>query len=101
MDLTDSIKRIALNAVENSAPCDVLYGLVTSTNPLEILVDQRFLLTNDNVILSSLVQNIEIDAEIDGEDKNITLNLGLKVNEKVIILRKSSGQKFIVLDRMR
>jgi hypothetical protein len=127
VNLADCIKSFALNAVDVSAPTDIFYGVVKSVSPLIITVDQRFDLEEEKLILSSLVQNINVEVNINFSTENdthshsysegqtgpnthnhlisglttLTLNLGLKVNEKVILLRKSGGTKYLILDRLR
>jgi hypothetical protein len=127
LNLADSIKSFALNAVDNSSPLILFYGIVKQANPLIINVDQRFDLEEDKLILSSLVQDFEADVDLifSTEDeththdvsegtitenthnhlisgvKTVTFRLGLKAGERVLLLRKQGGEKFLVIDRLR
>lgn len=80
---------------------DLLYGKVTSTNPLKVSVDNRFELPSSFLILTSLVTNHTVNMTVDGETKPYEVNLGLEVGEAVILLRVHNGQKFIIIDRVR
>ncbi len=51
-DLVKLIKRASTDAVETTQPTAVLFGVVTATEPLEITVEQRFVLGMAQLILS-------------------------------------------------
>lgn len=80
---------------------DLLYGTVTSVSPLKIKVDNRFEITSQFIILTSLVSDFKVNLTTDGETKEYLVNLGLKQGENVILLRVQKGQKFIIIDRTR
>jgi hypothetical protein len=126
-NLIEIIKQAAIEAVTTSNPCAIMFGTVTSINPLKINVEQRLTLDASHLILTSLVRDIEVDMtlnhsteehthkhtipgdsstsnethkhDIKGK-KTIKVHLGLKVGESVILLRVQGGQKYIVLDRV-
>jgi hypothetical protein len=121
--MVETIKKIATEAVGASNPVEIMFGKVTHTTPLRISVEQRLTLDEKHLILSSLVQDYQIDVTVDhytentiggsGEasfelhnhavkgKKTMTFHYGLRVGEIVILLRLQGGQKFIVLDRVR
>lgn len=121
--LHDSIKTIALNALEASKPSGIFFGTVLSTSPLKIQVEQKMTLGAEFLVLSTLVQDFTVSMTVDHktEDKSggsgdssfashnhdykgtksFRVHLGLKAGEKVILLRVQGGQQFIVLDRVR
>lgn len=121
------IKQAAIDAVDQSSPMTITYGTVTKINPLEIMTDQKtplfsevLALTSnvinrkakisfDNPAIKNIVKNYSIDDEAGGNYKlsfqekvknEVTIYDGLKVGEKVILLRVNGGQKYIVLDRL-
>ena len=53
----------------------------------------------DSINLSSQDANLEHQHVIQGENR-MTIHNALKVGEKVILLRKKGGQKYLVLDRV-
>ena len=79
--LLKHIKKAGTEAVANGAPCAVMFGQVTSVEPLKIKVEQRLLLGEKQLIQTENAQKIEED-------------------DSVVLLRMQGGQKFIVLDRI-
>ena len=97
----ENIKRAALDAVRASMPSGVYYGTVQSTSPLKIVVEQKMILSDKQLVLSSLVKDFKVDMTLNDTRQNVTIHLGLKSGEKVMLLRVQGGQQFIVLDRVR
>lgn len=83
-NLIESIKKAALDAVENSKPCAVMFGKVTSVSPMKINVEQKMTLTSAQLILTS----------------NVTGQNSLIVGDTVVLLRMQGGQKYVVWDRV-
>ncbi len=130
--LIETIKMAAVEAVKASNPVGIVFGKVTSTEPLKINIEQRLTLDESHLLLTSLVSDFEVDVTLDHETedhththtifdtysgggsassethkhevkgkKTVTVHLGLKVDESVILLRVQGGQKFIILDRIK
>ena len=119
----ENIKRAALAAVAASMPSGVYFGTVTSASPLEISIEQKITLTKTQLVLSSLVQDFDVDMTVDHTTeaksggssdasfashsheykgkKTFKVHLALKKGEKVMLLRMQGGQRYIVLDRIR
>jgi hypothetical protein len=97
----ENIKKAALDAVKASMPSGVYFGTVTSISPLKITVEQKMTLTDKQLVLSSLVKDFKVDMTLNDTRQNVTIHLGLKSGEKVMLLRVQGGQQFIVLDRVR
>jgi len=57
-NLIESMKKAALDAVETSKPCVVVFGKVTSTSPLKINVEQKLTLTDAQLILTRNVTDL-------------------------------------------
>lgn len=83
-NVLNTIKMVALNAVKESKPCEIKFGTVVSTSPLKINMEQKIILEEPCLILTSNVR----------DEKTI------KSGDSVILLRVQGGQKFIVLDRI-
>lgn len=79
-NLIQLIKRIALEAVTASKPCDVLIGNVKSVSPLNIAISQKMVLDKDFLIISDTVKE------------------KIKKDAAVIVIRRSGGQQFVVID---
>ena len=112
-DFYNVIKAAAMNAVEASQPCDFLFGKVISASPLKIYVDQKMTLTSSQLVLTRNVTDYDVDVSVDWntEDANehnhnivgvnkITIHNGLKINDRVVLLKKKGGQKYLILDKV-
>lgn len=121
-NLLQTIKRAAVEAVEASNPVAVSVGTVLSISPLKISLNQALTLTEQFLIvpqgLTDYKTKIEFTqktkgavVELDGKqyNGNITLNAtthevtiynGLKVGEKVLLLKMQGGQKYLVIDKV-
>lgn len=109
------IKRAALEAVEVQKPTALMFGMVTSEDPLQIMAEQKLLLKRGQLVLCGGLCNREVEVEFDAETdsagepshshslpKRTTLKLlgGLKEGDKVLLLRMTGGQKYIILDKV-
>lgn len=77
-DLLNVIKQAAMDAVRASKPSDVVYGTITSTNPLTVQLDQKTFLTEDFLIVTN---------EIKGKLKK----------GPVVLIQQQGGQRFAIL----
>lgn len=115
-NLVQLIQRIAVRAVEAGKPCDYIVGTVVSVSPLQIKVSQAVTLDEEFLHLSRNVTNFEIEFTVDAigmvhaasaasdaaraDRQKITMRNALKVGEKVLMIRKSGGQDYVVVDRV-
>lgn len=63
--MIETVKKVAVNAVESTNPVNVLYGIVTRDSPLEIQVHQKLTLTSEFLILGRNVTDHEIEMTVD------------------------------------
>jgi hypothetical protein len=90
--LVKLIKQGARHAIPENTLTDLVPGEVTKEDPLTILVENRFQIDSDFLILSPFCREFK--------DKNGTIIFDkLKQGDKVLLLRVSNGQQFYVLDR--
>lgn len=83
VELMKIIKRAALDAVNASKPVEICFGKVTNTSALKILVDQKLLLSDKQVVITESIAES-----------------GLAVGDKVVLLRQQGGQKYIVMGKI-
>ena len=102
IDLLNAIKKAAKDAVESSQPTDFCFGKVTSTAPLNIKVDEKLILTPAQLVLTRNVTDFKTKMTIDVDQgkKEITIHNSLSVGDKVVLLQKKGGQKYLVIDRV-
>jgi len=125
-NLIELIKKAALDAVEASKPCVVMFGKVTSITPLKINVEQKLTLTEAQLILTRNVTDFTTAVTVNHNTetyyytgvypnqsqvdvghkhavagkKTITVHNGLVVGDMVLLLRVQGGQQYIVWDRL-
>ena len=117
MDLLNAIKTAALNALENSKPCDLRYGTVISTAPLSIRVTETFILPQSALIVPERLTDYELTVSTEGfgwvtasadahthgisQTKKVKVLAALKPGDRVALLRQSGGQYYLILDRLK
>ena len=78
---------------------DLVFGVVTSANPLIIRIDNRYSVGSQHLILSQMVRNLTVTITIDGKQGTAQVFRPLQIGDHVRMLRVSKGQKFYVLER--
>lgn len=129
-DLVSLIKQASKEMTDSMKPCDFLFGVVISADPLKIQVEQKITLNKNQLMLSRNVTDYETEITISGDygwitedtqngvklqslslaqnhkhdikldKKKIKIHNALKKDEKVILLRAGGGQKYLVIDRV-
>ena len=113
--LIEIIKKAAVDAVNASRPVAVVYGVVTSVDPLKIQIDQKITLDDSFLVLTRNVTDHVLDltmnhtTEIAGTDphqhtvtgkKTVTVHNALKLGDKVVMMMSQGGQSYVVLDKV-
>ncbi|KAB1436585.1 DUF2577 domain-containing protein [Candidatus Galacturonibacter soehngenii] len=117
-NLNESIKKVALAAVNEGEPATFCFGTVTSASPLKIQVqdDQKLLLTKEFLVLTKNVIDYDTEVQItweteleNGPDshkheikgkKKVKILNALKQNDKVVMIKQQGGQKYLVIDKI-
>lgn len=99
--MIQTIKQAAIEAVRESSPSAIMYGVVVKASPLEISVEQRLNVPREMILLTSNVidKTTEIRINDCAKNKAVIFN-ALKTGDKVLLLRVQGGQKYVVLDRL-
>lgn len=79
-NLSQLIKKCAMEAFKASKPCDVMVGKVKTVSPLTIAVGQQLIIDDDFLIVCDTAKN------------------KIAKNKSVALVRQSSGQRFLVID---
>lgn len=98
-DILKMFKRAAKEAIEASDPTAIQFGEVISIAPLKILVEQKKLLTIAQLVLTRNVEDYEVEMTVDQVKKKFIVHNGLKMGDKVMLVKMQGGQKYIVLDK--
>ncbi|WDV47458.1 DUF2577 domain-containing protein [Clostridiaceae bacterium M8S5] len=117
--MLEPIQSAIKNYLESADLADLLYGVVTSISPLKIKINQKLELPSQALLLTSSVikKEIELKHVHKYEDstkesstvkntqealkEKIIITEGLKINNKVMLLKVNNGQKYIVLDKLQ
>ena len=73
-NIVELIKQAATEAVGASMPTAIFYGTVTSTEPLEINVEQKINLTKDFLILTNAVKDHDVEMTVNHYTETVSLN---------------------------
>lgn len=111
-ELLKVMKQAAKEQSKAGAPSTVCFGVVVSTAPLQVQVDQRFIIGSDNLIVPQHLTNYSVNVSISGSTAEseghahklgahvITINNGLKNGDKVVMVSQDGGQKYLIADRV-
>lgn len=110
--LVNLIKEVGIKAVDSNNPVNVLFGVVVSINPLSVIVDQRFTLPEELLIIPEHMKRYEVnlshthDYTDDGSQRTtgealstIVIQPGIQENDKLILLRIQGGAKYLVIGK--
>jgi hypothetical protein len=110
--MLEQIKRVAAQTGEAGVPVRIMFGVVTETAPLTVMVDSRFPVTAPALIVPRELcgHTHEVKATVTGDMQQHTHTIpaavtrpeagaGLKKGERVILLRNQGGQEYLVLGR--
>lgn len=112
MSIVDMIKTMANNSAQLQNPVNVLFGTITSVDPIEIEIHEKLKLTKDFIVMTERVTKYEIDlkhnhdatpSEVTTKDalvKKIVIREGLKKGDGVVMLRAQGGQQYVVIDKV-
>ena len=98
-NLVQLIKKAALDAVNESKPTSIVFGQVINIDPLKIQVDQKLILTSDQLILTTAAMDHEVNMTIDSINKTVMIHNALILGDQVLMIQVQGGQKFIVMER--
>ena len=82
-NLVQLIKKIAIEAVDASKPCDYKIRTVIEKYPLKIRITQKLCLDEDFLIITQTAEERV-----------------LKVGDEVLMIRKQGGKEYVVLDKV-
>ena len=112
MNLLQTIKTAAVDAVNASNPVQILIGKVIAIEPLKVQINPKLTLEDNFLIVpkifSDYEQTVEFDKEIeqDGEiitvqeEKIVTVKNKLQNGEQIVLLKIQGGKKYLILERL-
>ncbi|MED4888609.1 DUF2577 domain-containing protein [Lysinibacillus fusiformis] len=104
MSLLDLIKTTAMAAYHASNPVNIIVGEVIESKPLKIEVHSKLILTDEFLLVAEHLTKHERVVSIEDYElrfKQLIIEDGLKIGDKVIMHRVQGGQKYFVSDRYK
>ena len=106
-DLIDVLHKIVQETMNGMKPADLVFGTVVTTSPISITLETTMqpipepaiILTSEVIARSETVT--ATDSNGDRVSVTVPIVRPLQANERVLMLRCSAGQRFIVLSRVQ
>jgi hypothetical protein len=99
-NMVELIKQAAVEAVNEAKPTSIVFGEVKSIDPLQIAIDQKLILTSDQLILTNNVRDYDVQMTVDSQLKIFTVHNALILGDRVMMIQVQGGQKFIVIEKV-
>jgi hypothetical protein len=101
MDLVEVIQTLMQNGIKELKLADLVIGTVATVTPLSITIDGSMPPIPEIALIKTVgvMPKSYSGKTSDGASFTVVINEGLQAGEKVIMLRVSGGQQFIVLSK--
>ena len=115
-NLSQVIKKMALDAVEANKPMELVLGSIISINPIKISLSQLLIISESFILNPEGLAGQELTISLDEQtitlkndedelkeftimpqDLNIKIKSHIKKDDKVFLLRLQGGQKYFIL----
>lgn len=97
--LLNVIQKIIQNNVQALKLSDIAFATVTKTNPLSVQLQT----TMQDIPSAALIETVGVKYKqsnvVGGDGGYVVINEGLNVGDRVVMLRVSGGQRYIVLSK--
>lgn len=100
MNLLETIKTAAIDAVNSTKPVEIVLGIVLSTQPLKIELEQKLSLSEAFVIVPEELTNKTVKIMIDDVEKEIEIKNALQAGDKLALAKIQGGQKYLIISRL-
>lgn len=99
-DILKEIQKLVLGVINAQKLTTVVYGTVLSANPLEIQIDQKLTLREEQLKLTRAVMDHEVEMSVNGGTKQIyKVHNALIQGDKVTMIRVHGGQQYLIIDK--
>lgn len=115
-NLSQVIKKMALDAVEANKPMELVLGTVISTNPIKVSLSQLLIISENFILNPEGIAGQELTISLDEQtilfkddedelkeytimpqDLKIKIKSQIKQDDKIFLLRLQGGQKYFIL----
>lgn len=114
-DILIEFQKIVQGVLNAQKLCTIVYGTVVSVEPLEVYVDQKLTLKKEQLKLTRVVMDYEVDMTVEHETeigngpasytheykgrKKFKIHNGLVDGDKVTMIRAHGGQQYLIIDK--
>lgn len=99
MNIAEAVKKCAMDAMEASIPCDVLFGEVTCAEPVKIKVGD-IVLPDELVLISENLRYKSQKITFSVYEREVVINEGIKNGDTLILIRQCGGERYIALGKV-
>lgn len=99
MNIAQAVKKCAIEAVEASVPCDVIFGKVISGDPTAVKVGDMVIENELLEVCEGLLYR-EATVTFGGYERNIVINEGIKEGDTLVIVRKCGGESYVAVGKL-
>lgn len=127
-DIHRMIKQSAVDAIEASSPVRIVWGTVVTASPLKIMVDQKLVLTSEQLVLTHNVLDYQTKISFDNAgikqlfdkwniseqtleetkkiaftakvEHEITVYNHLEDGDEVLMIQLQGGQRYVVFEKV-
>lgn len=101
-DLIEVLQAINQETVKGLKLTDLAFGTVASMSPFTVTLDSTMQPLPENALIRTVgvMPKSYKGTDSDGNSFTVVINEGLAVGDKVVMLRVSKGQRFIVLSKV-
>ena len=109
MGMIQTIKKAGVDAVNANNPLNIEFGVILDSKNLTIRVEQKKTLPKEFFIVPESLTRYEVDlihshnysnGSTQNELGKLIIREGLKVGDKVILLRIKQGTQYLILDKV-
>jgi hypothetical protein len=90
--------KYAGTAHDDGVTADIICGVVTSTSPLSVKIDDSITLSGSALITPASIYNRTFYVDVDGTSYSGTVASGLSVDSYVMMVRAEGGQRYAIID---
>lgn len=99
-DILKEIQKLVLGVINAQKLSTIVYGTVLNVNPLEVQVDQKLTLKEEQLKLTRAVMDHEVEMSVNGGAKQIyKVHNALIQDDKVTMIRTHGGQQYLIVDK--
>lgn len=108
-DFIKTIKKMVLETLENTKPCDYVFGEVTKLDPITVKIEQNLTLSGNALLIPNSLTDytVKVSVEVEVEETSTNITLKEEIDEEATLhtheleeeahTHKIEGQKEIII----